>query len=107
MESKGVRRLLGVVVGFLMFLGVGASSTRYLYEPANLGFLEFPTVALLHAAFGGVYLAFASFQFVGRVRSRHPGYHHWTGESVRLDRHGGRSNGLARGFHDPLQGVKS
>ena len=79
MRRKGVRRLLGVVVGFLAFVGVGASATHYLYEPANKGFLEYPTVVFLHVVFGGVYLAFAGFQFVGRVRSRHLGYHRWAG----------------------------
>jgi hypothetical protein len=28
---------------------------------------------------GGVYLALAPFQFVGRIRSRHLGYHRWAG----------------------------
>ncbi len=29
----------------------------------------------LHVVLGGLYLLFAPFQFVKRIRSRHPGYH--------------------------------
>ena len=79
MKSKGVRRLLGVVVGFLALVGVGASATHYLYGPANEGFLEFPAIVFLHVVPGGIYLALAGFQFVGRIRSGHPGYHRWMG----------------------------
>lgn len=37
-----MRQLLGVLVGFLVFVGIGASITHYLQEPYNPGFLEFP-----------------------------------------------------------------
>ena len=63
------------MVGFLAFVGVAASATHYLYEPYNPGFLEYPTIVALHVVLGGAWLLFAPFQFVGRVRSRHPGYH--------------------------------
>lgn len=69
------RRPLYVVVGFLALIGIGASATFYLREPANLGFLEFPTIVALHVVLGAVYLALAPFQFVKRIRSRHLGYH--------------------------------
>ena len=57
MKGKGVRGVLGVVVGVLALVDVGKSSTHY---------------------------------------------HHWAGEGVRLDRHGGQSNGLVHGSRDPL-----
>jgi hypothetical protein len=74
-----MRLPLGVVVGFLALVGVGASATHYLQEPYNPGFLRFPTIVALHVVLGGVYLAVAPFQFVQRIRSRHPGYHRWVG----------------------------
>jgi hypothetical protein len=71
--------LLGVVVGLLALLGVGAAATHYLYEPYNPGFLEYPTIVALHVVLGGLYLALAPFQFVRRIRSGHLGYHRWAG----------------------------
>jgi uncharacterized membrane protein YozB (DUF420 family) len=64
-----------VVVGFLALVGTGASATFYLREPANPGFLGFPTIVALHVVLGALYLVFAPFQFVKRIRSRHLGYH--------------------------------
>jgi len=78
-SSTGVRWLLGVVVGFLALVGIGASATHYLQEPYNPGFFRFPTIIALHVVLGGVYLALAPFQFARRVRSRHLGYHRWAG----------------------------
>lgn len=79
MTSRGTRLLLGAVVGFLALVGIAASATHYLQEPYNPGFLKYPTVVALHVVLGGLYLLFAPFQFVGRIRSRHLGYHRWTG----------------------------
>ena len=107
MKGKGFRRLLGVVVGVPTLGGVGAASTHYPYKkPNNEGFRGYPTVVAL-LVLGGAYLTLAEFQSVGRIRSGHPGYHHWAGKGVRLDRYGGRSYGLVLGSHDPLQRVKS
>jgi uncharacterized membrane protein len=75
MVRKIVRLPLAAVVGFLAFVGVAASATFYLREPANEGFLDFPTVLALHVVLGAFYLLFAPFQFVKRIRSRHLGYH--------------------------------
>ena len=82
MKGKNLRRVAGVVVGFLALVGVGASATHYVYEPANEGFLEYPAIVFLHVVFGSLYLAFAGFQFVGRVRSGRPGYHYWAGRAL-------------------------
>jgi hypothetical protein len=79
MVEKVVRWPLGVVVGLLALIGVGASATFYLREPANPGFLDFPTIVALHVVLGAVYMLFAPFQFVKRIRSRHLGYHRWAG----------------------------
>jgi uncharacterized membrane protein len=79
---KIIRRSLGVVVGFLAFVGVAASAAHYLYEPYNPGFLEYPTIVALHVVLGGLYLALAPFQFVKRIRSRHLGYHRWAGRTL-------------------------
>jgi hypothetical protein len=76
-SRKGVRGLLGVVVGLLALVGVGAAAAHYLYEPYNHGFLKYPTIVALHVILGGLYLA--PFQFVRRIRSRHLGYHRWAG----------------------------
>jgi uncharacterized membrane protein len=64
-----------VAVGFLAFVGIAASATFYLREPANEGFLEYPTIVALHVVLGAFYLVFAPFQFVRRIRSRHLAYH--------------------------------
>lgn len=79
MTSKGVRWSLGVAVGFLTFVGVGASVTHYLQEPYNTGFLRFPSITALHVVLGGYYLALAPFQFARIVRSRHLRFHRWAG----------------------------
>jgi uncharacterized membrane protein len=79
MVRRGIGRPLGVVVGFLALVGVGASAAHYLQEPYNPGFLDFPTVVALHVVLGGVFLALAPFQFVRRIRSRHLGYHRRVG----------------------------
>jgi len=69
------RRTLAAAVGFLAFVGVAASATYFLREPANLGFLDYPTIVAVHVVLGAVYLLLAPFQFVKRIRSRHIGYH--------------------------------
>ena len=79
---KGARWILAGTVGLLAFVGVGASAAHYLEEPYNPGFLDFPTVVALHVVLGGVYLALAPFQFVGRIRSRHLNYHRWAGRML-------------------------
>ncbi len=75
MVRKVVRWPLGVAVGFLALIGIGASVSYFLREPANLGFLDFPTIVALHVVLGAVYMVFAPLQFVKRIRSRHLGYH--------------------------------
>ncbi|MDF2703128.1 MAG: putative rane protein [Rubrobacteraceae bacterium] len=77
-----MRWLLGAVVGFLALVGIIASATHYLQEPYNPGFREYPVIVALHVVLGGVYLALAPFQFVKRIRSRHPGYHRWVGRML-------------------------
>jgi hypothetical protein len=70
---------LAAVIGFLAFIGIAASAAHYLYEPYNPGFLEYRNIVALHVILGGVYLLFAPFQFVKRIRSRHLGYHRRAG----------------------------
>ena len=79
MVRRVARWPLRVAVGFLALVGIAASATFYLREPANAGFLDFPTIVALHVVLGGVYLLFAPFQFVMRIRSRHLGYHRRVG----------------------------
>ena len=79
MVKKVVRWPLGVLVGFLALVGVAASVTYFVREPANLGFLDYPTIVAVHVVLGAVYLMFAPFQFVKHVRSRHLGYHRQVG----------------------------
>ncbi len=69
---RNVLRLpLAAVVGFLALVGIAASAAHYLYEPYNPGFLKYPNILALLVILGGVYLLFAPFQFVKRIRSRH------------------------------------
>jgi hypothetical protein len=80
--NRRLRWPLGVVVGLLALVGVGASATHYLQEPYNPGFLQYPTIVAFHVVLGGIYLALAPLQFVRRLRSRHPGYHRWAGRGL-------------------------
>jgi uncharacterized membrane protein len=80
--NRSIRWTLRVAVGFLALVGVAASATHYLQEPYNPGFLEYPTIVALHVVLGGLYLLFAPFQFVKRVRSRYPAYHRWAGRML-------------------------
>ena len=73
------RHYLGMLVGFLAITGVGSSVVYFLREPNNPGFLDYPTVTLLHVIPGGIYLALAPFQFLSSIRSRWPGYHRLAG----------------------------
>jgi uncharacterized membrane protein len=82
MARRSIGELLGVTVGFLVLVGIAASATHYLQDPYNPGFLEYPIIVALHVVLGGVYLLFASFQFVKRIRSKHPGYHRWAGRTL-------------------------
>jgi uncharacterized membrane protein len=75
MVRQVMRLPLAAVVGFLAFVGIAASATYFVREPANLGFLDYPTIVALHVVLGAVYMVFAPLQFVRRIRSRHLGYH--------------------------------
>jgi uncharacterized membrane protein len=79
MRRKVSRWSLGVPVGLLIFVGLAASVSYFSREPANLGFLDYPTTVALHVVLGAVYLALAPWQFVERIRSRHLDYHRRTG----------------------------
>jgi hypothetical protein len=79
MISNRLRWSLGIVVGFLAIIGVGASASFYFRPLAHSKFLDYPTIVALHVILGGLYLTFAPFQFVKRIRSRWLGYHRWAG----------------------------
>lgn len=79
MVRRVARWPLGMAVGFLAFVGIGASVSYFFREPANLGFLEFPTIVAVHVIFGAVYMALAPLQLIRRIRSRHIGYHRRAG----------------------------
>ena len=79
MMGRVLRWPLGVMVGSLALVGIGASATYFLREPYNPGFLDFPTIVALHVVLGAVYLALAPLQFVKRIRSRHLAYHRRAG----------------------------
>jgi uncharacterized membrane protein len=74
-----MRILIGVVVGFLVLVGVGVSFAHFQREPYNEGFVDHPVVTALHVVLGGAYLALAPFQFVGRIRERWIGHHRRAG----------------------------
>jgi uncharacterized membrane protein len=79
MNRRGAERWLRVAVGLLVLVSVAASVTYFLREPANLGFLDHPTIVGLHVVLGAVYIVVAPFQFVERIRSRHISYHRAAG----------------------------
>jgi uncharacterized membrane protein len=79
LDSRAMRILIGVMVGFLALVGVGVSVAHFLREPYNEGFADHPVVTGLHVVLGGAYLALAPFQFVGRIRDRWIGHHRRAG----------------------------
>lgn len=74
-----MRRMLAVIVGFLVLVGMGASVGHYFVEPYNPGFLKYPLIVHLHVILGAVYLLVGSMQFVPAIRNRWPVYHRWAG----------------------------
>jgi uncharacterized membrane protein len=74
-----MRWFMGVLLGVLALIGIGASISHYFVESYNPGFRAFPLITAFHVILGGVYLALAPFQFVGRIRSRWLRYHRWAG----------------------------
>jgi uncharacterized membrane protein len=79
MNQGGAEPWLRAGVGLLVLVSVAASVTYFLREPANLGFLDHPTIVGLHVVLGAVYIMVAPFQFVERIRSRHLSYHRAAG----------------------------
>lgn len=77
-----MHRTVTVVVGLLALSGIAAAGAHYVGTPYNTGFLDYPTITVLHVALGGLYLTFAPFQFVPAVRNRWIGYHRWAGRSL-------------------------
>lgn len=76
---QAVRRGSGALVGVLTLVGLAASLTYFAREPANRGFLDHPVIVAAHVVFGAIYLTLAPWQFVARIRSRHPAYHRRAG----------------------------
>jgi uncharacterized membrane protein len=68
-----------MAVAFLALVGLVASATFYFRPHINPGFLDYPAVVGLHVILGGLYVAFAPFQLVKRIRRRWPAYHRWAG----------------------------
>ena len=79
MNQRGARRWLRAAVSLLVLVSVAASVSYFVREPANLGFLDHPTIVGLHVVLGAVYIAVAPFQFIGRIRNRHRSYHRAAG----------------------------
>lgn len=71
--------LIPWIVGFLAISGVGGSIFFFTHEPNNQGFVDFPTITLLHVIPGAFYLALAPFQFSKNIRARSIEYHRWAG----------------------------
>jgi hypothetical protein len=63
-NGRKMQRTVAVVVGLLALSGIAAAAAHYLGTPYNKGFLDHPTVTVLHVVLGGLYLTFAPFQFV-------------------------------------------
>jgi hypothetical protein len=105
MARRGTVRLLGVVVGFLALVGVGASATHFLQEPYNSGFLRFPTIVALHVVLGGLYLALAPFPGGEADQVPAPRLPPVGREAARRHRSGGRGYGPVYGHGHPLVGL--
>jgi uncharacterized membrane protein len=82
MLKKAIQWPLRVFIGFLALVGIAASASYFFREPANLGFLEYPGIVAVHVVLGAVYLLFAPFQFIQRIRTRHRGYHRQMGRAL-------------------------
>src|SRR5690242_18554608 len=74
-----LRGPLSIVVGLLAIIGIGAAAIHYFIPPISPGFLTYPVVVALHVIPAGIWMVFAPFQFVKRIRSRRLNYHRWVG----------------------------
>jgi uncharacterized membrane protein len=73
------RVLLTGLVVVLALLGGAAVVSHFLVEPYNPAFIDHAVITRTHVVLGGVYLLWAPFQFVARIRDRHPAYHRRSG----------------------------
>ena len=71
-----------ILVGFLVFVGVGASINHFFQQPYNEGFLAYPGITGIHVISGGIYLLLAPFQFVAGIRTRWIKYHRYAGRAL-------------------------
>ena len=79
MTKSSTALWLNLVIGFLALSGVGGAIFFFSHEPNNPGFIEYPNITLLHVIPGAIYLSFAPFQFLKKIRSKWIGYHRWAG----------------------------
>lgn len=68
-------------------------------------FASHPVVTLLHVAPGGLFLLLAPLQFVSRLRTRHPGFHRWSGRLLVASAATAASTGLYFGLFVPFGGA--
>jgi hypothetical protein len=82
-RSRGrARALLTGLVVVLALLGGAAVVSHFLSEPYNPAFVEHALITRTHVVLGGVYLLWAPFQFVARIRNRYPAYHRRSGRAL-------------------------
>ena len=77
-------RFLKILIGFLVLIGIGSSASFYFRESANAGLTDFPINTAIHVILGGLYMAFAPFQFIPKLRQRWPNYHRFMGRFLVL-----------------------
>lgn len=78
------RTLLAWIIGFLAISGIGGSIFFFTHEPNNPGFVEYPSITLLHVILGAFYLALAPLQFSQNIRNRFRAFHRWSGRLLIL-----------------------
>lgn len=81
-STRARARVLTGLVGALALLGGAAAVSHFLTEPYNPAFVDHAVITRTHVVLGGVYLLWGAFQFVPRIRNRHPAYHRRSGRAL-------------------------
>ncbi|HUF22733.1 MAG TPA: DUF2306 domain-containing protein [Vicinamibacterales bacterium] len=76
-STDAVATLLGLEPGTEAYSDIHRQYRRFLGK-----FYQYPTATLLHVAPAAVFMLLAPFQFSRRLRSRHPGWHRWSGRVI-------------------------
>lgn len=71
MTSKPLEmKLLTIIIGLLVIIGIGMSGLHYIRDSYNPGFEKHPIITFLHIIPGTIYLGLAPLQFITSIRKK-------------------------------------